>query len=588
MQGSRPIQKAWKRLGWCASLVPALIASAACSARVERPGDAPAEGTPGATGSGATGAGGAGGSVGTGGAGTGGGPGPECSTPRSGSAPLRRLSNAEYRNTVSDLFAAIPDFSSLVIGVTSEFPAESESLGFRNSAQFLTVQALLAEKYMDAAEQIAERAAQSPGVLPCTPAAGEEMTCGRAFVQDIGQRAYRRPLTDAETASYETQFQTALDAYDFSTAVEWTLYSLLQSPAFLYRVERGEPNAATTTRPTAYETATRLSYLFWQSLPDASLLDAARAGELETPGQIEQKAREMLLDPRSERLFQFFDEWLDLDLLQDFSRDATVFPSLPRDLPDLYRSETKSFVESLLRRPDGGFEELLTAPYTYANETLAEFYGLDDASGTAFVRVEDPRRSGILTQAMLMAQDKPYRTSIVRRGLKVITGLLCQNVPAPPDDVSLNLDSIAPGLSQRDRLEQHRQDPTCAGCHSLLDPIGLVFESFDAVGRHRTVDEDGQPIVTSSVIDGTADANGAVADARGLGALLTASTEARDCYVTQTFRFFFGREVEAADECSLELLRARFAANDLGLSELLVALTQTDAFLYRPTLEVLP
>ena len=211
-----------------------------------------------------------------------------------------------------------------------------------------------------------------------------------------------------------------------------------------------------------------------------------------------------------------------------------------------------------------------------------------DGSRFSFVRVDDSRRSGILTQALLAAQDKPYRTSIVRRGLKVRTGLLCQTVNAPPNDVQLNLDSIAPGLSQRDRLAQHRENPTCAGCHSLLDPIGVVFESFDAVGRYRTRDEDDQPIDTSSEISETRDANGEVRDVRGLGALLAASSEVRDCYVTQTFRFFFGRDVEAADACSLAALQSRFAEQDLSLSELLVALTQTDAFLYRPTLEVSP
>lgn len=591
MSVSRLMHKTWRQQGLARVFVPFCLTTLACSATVERPNDAPAGNATGATGSGGSGTGGSvsssGGST-TAGSGGSSGATTACSTPLPGSAPLRRLSNAEYRNTVSDLFAMVPDIVTIVAASTSEFPSESESLGFRNSAEFLTVQSLVAEKYMAAAEEIAATVALEPGVVPCEPDVGAEMTCGRTFIREFGERAYRRPLADEETTRYDAQFQTALDAYDFATAVEWTIYSVLQSPAFLYRVERGLPSQTATTRPTAYETAARLSYLFWQSQPDSSLLAAARDGALETPVQIEAKAREMLLDARSERLFQFFEEWLDLDRLEDFSRDDEIFPSLPDDLTDLYRNETKSFVESLLKRADGGFEELLTAPYTFANDSLAEFYGLSGANDGNFVRVDDPRRSGILTQAMLVAQDKPYRTSIVRRGLKVITGFLCQNVPAPPDDVSLNLESIAPGLSQRERLALHRQNPACSGCHSLLDPIGLVFESFDAVGRYRTVDEDDQPIVTTSVIEGTTDANGTVADVGGLGALLAQSQEARDCYVTQTFRFFFGRDVEAADDCTLAQLRARFAEREFSLSELLVALTQTDAFLYRPTLEVVP
>jgi hypothetical protein len=527
-----------------------------------------------------------GGSAGTGGTGGTGGTAPlDCKTPSPGTAPLRRLSNAEYRNSVSDLFATISGFSSVVASATREFPAEPESLGFRNSAQFLTVQTLAAEKYMDAAEALAEKAATGAGVVPCTPVAGDEMTCARAFIQGFGARAYRRPLTGEETTRFETQFQSALGSYDFTTGVEWTIFSMLQSPAFLYRVELGQPSATATTRPTPHETASRLSYLFWQSLPDSALLAAAEGGELDTAAEVETKAREMLADPRSARLFQYFDEWLDLDRLDDFARDDEVFPELPPELPSLYREETRTFVQSLLSRPDGAFGELLTAPYTFANEALADFYDLDAVSGSSFVRVSDPRRSGILTQAMLVAQDKPYRTSIVRRGLKVRTGLLCQNVPAPPNDVELTLDAIAPGLSQRERLAQHRENATCAGCHVLLDPIGVVFESFDAVGRYRTEDEADQPIDTTSEISDTRDANGSVIDAHGLGELLAASSEARDCYVTQTFRFFFGREVEPADACSIALLRTKFAQKNLSLSELLVALTTTDAFLYRPTLE---
>jgi hypothetical protein len=557
-----------------------LLLALACSGTIRAPGDD--------SGSGATG----GGPFGTAGAGASSHAGTsssaDCSTPNPGSAPLRRLSNVEYRNTVTDLFGEIQGFSSVVASATSEFPSEPESLGFHNSAQFLTVQALAAQKYMSAAELIAETAAQAPGVVPCTPETGEEMTCARSFIREFGNRAYRRPLTDEEVTRYEAQFQTALGSYDFSTGVEWTIFGMLQAPAFLYRVERGLPSNVATTRPTPHETASRLSYLFWQSQPDAALLEAAASGALDTPAQIADAARRMLEDPRSERLFQYFADWLDLDRLDDFSRDPEVFPELPEDLADLYREETKGLVLSLLGRADGGLVELFTAPYTFANQRLADFYGLDGPTGASFVRVDDARRSGILTQALLVAQDKPYRTSIVRRGLKVRTGLLCQTVPAPPNDVELNLDSISPGLSQRDRLAEHRENPTCAGCHSLLDPIGVVFENFDAVGRYRTRDEDGQPIVTRSEISETRDANGTVENVEELGALLAASNEVRDCYVTQTFRFFFGREVEAADACSVAALRAGFAAGNLSLSELLVALTQTDAFLYRPTLEASP
>jgi hypothetical protein len=511
-----------------------------------------------------------------------------CTTPNPGSAPLRRLSNAEYRNTVTDLFPEVTDIASVVATATREFPPEAESLGFRNSAQFLTVQSLNAQRYMDAAELIAEKAAQASSFVPCTPASGKELECAKTFIQAFGKRAYRRAVTAEESTRYEALFQKALASYDFRTGVEWTVFSVLQSPDFLYRVELGAPSTAATTRPTANETAARLSYLFWQSQPDVALTALAESGGLDTPAKIEAQARVMLADARSDRLFQYFTEWLDLDRLDDFSRDATVFPGLPQNLPDLYEGETRAFVRSLLGRADGNFGELLTAPYTYANKNLATFYGLSGPSGDAFERVADTRRSGILTQAFLMAQDKPYRTSIVRRGLKLRTDVLCQNIPAPPNDVVLNLDSGGGDLSQRERLEQHRKDATCAGCHNLLDPVGVVFESFDAVGRYRTLDEGGKPISTASELTATVTANGAVADVRELGARLADSDEAKNCYITQSFRFFFGREVETADACSIARLRDTFDKQKLSLSELLIGLTQTDAFLYRPTLEVSP
>ncbi len=508
----------------------------------------------------------------------------ECGEPSPGSAPLRRLSNKEYENSVSDLFSDVSGMGELVTALVREFPAESESLGFRNNAEFLTVQPLLAQKYMDAAEQIAELAARSDELLPCTPDDEAPMSCADTFIAELGARFYRRPLTADETSRYRSMFEAALTEYDFDTGVEWVLFSMLQSPQFLYRVERGQDSGGPVTQPTAHEMATRLAYLFWQSTPDATLLETAENMGLDTPEQVETLAREMLQDPRSSRLFQFFLEWLDVDRLDEFDRDPEVFPDLPQELPSWLAQETRSFVDTLLARPDGSLDELFTAPYTYVNRELAEHYGLPVPSQEGFVKVDAPERSGILTQALMLSHDKPYRTSIVRRGLKIRTDLLCQNVPAPPNDVALDLEAAGSEQSQRERLEQHRSNAACAGCHELLDPIGIVFESFDAVGRHRSVDETGAPITTQSELTGTLDADGPVADVRELGARLAQSSEARDCYVTQTFRFFFGRDVEAADSCSMAQLKTAFSESNHSLSELLIALTQTDAFLYRPVI----
>ncbi|HEY3256222.1 MAG TPA: DUF1588 domain-containing protein, partial [Polyangiaceae bacterium] len=266
-----------------------------------------------------------------------------------------------------------------------------------------------------------------------------------------------------------------------------------------------------------------------------------------------------------------------------FTRDATLYPDLDPNLVPLLQQETRSFVTSVLARPEGNLSDLFTAPYTYANASLAKHYGLSGPVGSDFVRVDAPGRAGVLTQGMMLARDKPTRTSIVRRGLKVRLDVLCELVPAPPPNVNLTLDTTnTEKLTQRARLEQHRVDPSCAGCHNLMDPVGVVFEGFDAVGRPRSTDEQGAAVDTTSTISQTKDANGPASNPAQLGQLLAQSEEVRACYVTKSFRFFYGRDTGPADACSLAQLAQSFKGKAYSLSELLIALTRTDAFLYLP------
>jgi len=510
-----------------------------------------------------------------------------CTMPSPGRSPLRRLSNAEYRNTLSDLFAPVPTVATKVAAVTQDLPSEPESLGFRNSADYLVVQSLGAQKYLDAAEQLAETAAQSPSLVTCP--ATPDATCASNFVRSFGKKAYRRPLTDPEVALYDALYQKAVTSgYDFKTGIEWIVFSMLQSQPFLYRFEFSAAPTGTVAAPTAHEMASRLSYLFWQSMPDDALLGAADRGELTTPAQIEAQARRMLADPKADRMLEYFDQWMDLDVVQDMERNASVYPNIDPTLPQLLLQETHAFVSGLLHDPNGNFDQLLTAPYTFANASLAKHYGVTGPTGTAFERIDIAGRSGILTQGMLLAHDKATRTSIVRRGLKVRIDLLCQEIPAPPPNVDINLDGLGPNLTQRQKLEQHRQNASCAGCHNLMDPVGVVFEGFDAVGRARTIDETGAAVETASTLADTFDANGPVANPSELGHRLADSEEVRQCYARQSFRFFYGREFETADACSMARMLKDFNGSGHNLSELLVSLARTDAFLYRSSPEVTP
>jgi hypothetical protein len=505
-----------------------------------------------------------------------------CAKPAPGAAPLRRLSNAEYRNTVQDLLVDVSGIGPALAVASKDFVQEAESLGFRNNVDFLGVSSLIAQGYMDSAESLAKLAAGTPKVLGCTTA---DAACARQFVEAFGKRAFRRPLSPDEVARYTALYdKAAAKGYDFETGVEWIVFSMLQSTQFLYRVELGAAKGSDYA-PSQYETANRLSYLIWQSMPDEALFDAADEGALADKKQIEAQARRMLQDPKATRLLEYFDQWLDTDRLSALDRDANVYPDMPANLPELLQNETHELVRYLLESPTGSLSELLSAPYTFVNGDLARHYGVTGPTGAAYERVFMPGRSGILTQGMLLAHDKPTRSSIVRRGLKIRLDLLCDRVPAPPNDVQLNLEALGDGLTQRERLEQHRTEPSCAGCHTLMDPIGVVFEGFDAMGRARSEDESGEAVDTSSAITATRDLNGPVADAAALGQALANSQQVRDCYVTQSFRFFYGRDYTSADQCSMAELSIAFRDSKQSLSELIVALTQTDQFLYRPAPE---
>lgn len=507
---------------------------------------------------------------------------PVCQKPAPGAAPLRRLSNAEYRNTVQDLLAQMPGVEGAVATATKDFVDEAESLGFRNNAEFLGVSSLVAQGYMNSAESLAPQAAAAGSVVGCTT---QDAACAKQFVETFGKRAFRRPLQPDEVARYTAELDKAqAKGYGFQTGIEWVVFAMLQSTQFLYRVELGAPKA-TDFAPSPFETASRLSYLIWQSMPDQALFDAAEQGQLSDKAQIEAQARRMLKDTKAVRLLEFFDQWLDVDRLASLDRDPNVYANLPQDLPTLLKSETHAFVSALMQNPAGNLNDLFTGQYSYLNGALAAHYGVAGVSGADFVRVDMPGRSGVLTQGMLLSHDKPTRTSIVRRGLKVRLDLLCENVPAPPNDVQLNLEALGSGLTQRERLEKHRTNATCAACHNLMDPLGVVFEGFDAVGRARTMDEAGKPVDTSSQITATHDIDGAVADASALGRSLAGSQEVRDCYVLQAFRFFYGRDYSTADQCSMAQLKLAFRDHQQSLSELVVALTQTDQFLYRPAPE---
>ncbi len=506
---------------------------------------------------------------------------PECRAAgtQPGASPIRRLTRHEYDNTVAD-----------VLGDTSapatKFTDEEIGLGFTNNAEVQTVSDLLAEQYETAAVELAAKAvpAGAPAaVLGCDPNAIGQEACAKSFIESFGKRAYRRPLEADESERLFQFYAQSAQVYGFEVGVRMTLSAMLQSPHFLYRVEAGALDGA-IHRVTGYEMAVRLSYLLWSSPPDEALLQAAASGALDSSSGISEQAQRMLQDAKINRAVgKFFSEWLELDTLGRVSRDATLFPTFNADIKLLMRKETELFTTDVVFGGGGDLNALLLGNYTFMNKPLADFYGVTGPQGDAFEKVMlDPmQRAGLLTQgSLLAAHANTNQTSPVARGFFVRDRFLCSPPPPPPATINVTPPEFDPNVSTRERFALHRKDPTCAGCHQLMDPVGLGLENFDAVGRYRA-EEAGQPIDASGEIFGTTDIDGPFNGAVELAGKLAQSEMTKSCLVKEWFRFSYGRGEQPVDTCTLDALGKAFTASSGNMRDLLLRLTQTDAFQYR-------
>ncbi len=497
--------------------------------------------------------------------------------PEPGSAPIRRLTPFELNNTLSDLLG---DNTSPAAGL----PEEGGS-GFDNNAEVGAVSRLVAQKYMQMAENVALRATTDlPGLLGCDAAAPD---CVRSFVADFGQRVWRRPLESGEVDDMMVLYDDARGTFDEATAVGVLLEAFLQSPFFLYRVELAGTEATEAVPLDGWEMATRLSYLMWGSMPDDALFAAASAGELQTQAQVEAQARRMLEDPKAQRMvLHFYEQWLLYKNLDVIAKDDGVFPEYGSDIASLQRQEIEAFLNHVIWEGEGSLEAFLTADYTFVNDQLAAFYGIEGSFDSTFTKVDRPgQAAGVVTQGGVMSVfSKPNQTSPVSRGLYVREHLLCQIPPPPPDDVDLRPPEPTEDATTRERYSQHSEDPACAGCHVLMDPLGFGLENYDGVGRWRDT-ENNAPIDASGVLAfaGLEMDDEAFDGPVELGGKLQLSPDMTSCVARQWFRFAYGRTESAElDACTLAQIDQSFADADYNLRELMVGLTQTDAFLYRP------
>jgi Protein of unknown function (DUF1592)/Protein of unknown function (DUF1588)/Protein of unknown function (DUF1587)/Protein of unknown function (DUF1595)/Protein of unknown function (DUF1585) len=490
------------------------------------------------------------------------------------SPALIRLTNAEYSQTVADLLGEAPDAA-----VRYRFPVDSTKNGFDNNTDLLHVSGAHSDAYAAAAAGIAAATFAAPDrrakILNCDVAA--DPACLKRFIQTLGRRMYRRPLSDAEV----TVHAALVTDGDPSVVLEM----MLQSPFFLYRVQSGVPVAGRSNLVglDGFQMATRLSYLLWGTTPDDALLDKAQAGQLDSAEGVAALAQQMLADPRGRAgVKRFYGQWLPLTQIAGPTADPTKFPKGDAQLASDMADETSRFVESILMDGGGKVSDLLTARYSFVNSRVAAVYGVP-APAQAWQRVDwaaDVPRAGLLTQgSILAATSHGIKPSATKRGQFVRENLLCADIPSPPPGVSGIVPDAKPGETEQETFARHTTVATCASCHTQMDPIGWGLGQFDGNGAFRTKDSNGQPIATKGFVDGLAprDFDGPLDLATRVGQ----SDTFKKCFASQLFRYAYGRVEVDTDAAGIDQLYTAFEGAQWGFTKGFLSLVEADGFRFR-------
>jgi hypothetical protein len=494
---------------------------------------------------------------------------------------LRRLTTDQYVSSVTTLLGVSssgmppiepvpPVFGYVAIGASSVVVSNGGVSQFEDAARFFAHTALAT-------------AAGRQRMVPCTPSSVADTTCFRAFVSAFGPRVFRRPLATDEIDRYVMLTGTVATASaDPWAGLEATLSAFLQSPNFLYLAEVGE---ADPTRPgqyrfTAYEMASRLSYFLLGDTPDDTLLASAASGALATPDGVRAEAERLVALPAARTAVRrFVAALLSLDLLDGLTRPVQVFPKFTSTLGAALKEQALRTFEDLVFDRDASYRELFDQSATFVNDELAAFYGLPAVGGAAFSRVTLPGtdRVGLLGQAGVLAvHDHPDGTSPTKRGLFVLTRLLCQGLAlAPP--AGLTIPPAPTGnLTARQRLEQHATNPVCASCHKQMDSVGLSLERFDALGVPRDTDH-GQPIDDHGQLGPDT-----YSGEPGLAALLRTEPASTACLVQALYGTGVGHLPTEFDRASFDTIADGFDAGGAKIRALLTSIASSDAFRSAP------
>jgi hypothetical protein len=494
---------------------------------------------------------------------------------------MLRLTALQYANTVRDVFDG-------KLAASAEFPTHTTEIsesGFSTDPDTTTVTQLDARQILLAAEDTAvEIAERLPEFLACYPSSADE-ACASDFVARYARRALRREPTPAETEALLGAFRDAApDGFDVGVAA--IVSTLLQMPAFLYRVEVGavdSPAAGATVPLTGPEIATRLSYLLWETPPDEDLGGAADRGELSTPAGIRAAAERLLDDPRSRgAVTRFYREWSALRVFEGGQKDARLYPGFDQAVATSMQESFDRFVYEATVSAGSTLTDLLTSTDLHVDRALAGFLGLPAPEGPAeFARVTLPERqaAGLLTQpALLSGLAHEAVTSPVFRGKFVRTKLLCGVLESPPADALARQPEYPPNANEREKAEALLQVDECAACHVQMNPIGVAFEEYDAAGRFRTAYPDGRAVDGHGEVLGGGDAAGEFDGVRELGTRLAGSERVRECIAEQWLRFTFSRKETAGDACALDRMGRTFAASGYSMRELVLSLVSEPEF----------
>ena len=422
-------------------------------------------------------------------------------------------------------------------------------------------------------------------VFVCHPrSAAEETPCARQILSMLVRRAFRRAPTDADLESVLGFYQQERKSTgNFEAGIEMALRRILADPEFIFRFEPAPAGAAPKwpyqIRDT--ELASRLSFFLWSSLPDDELLKLGIEGKLHEPAVLEQQTRRMLADPKARALVSnFANQWLYLRELKNANPDVTVFPDFDDNLRQAFQRETEMLFDSIIRE-NRSVLDLLDADYTFVNERLAKHYGIPNVYGPDFRRVPVPNdsRRGLLGHgSLLLVTSNANRTSPVIRGKWILENLLGSQAPLPPPDVPpLEEKPTATARSVRERIEQHRANPACAGCHKIMDPIGLALENFDAIGRWRTMDEGVAIDASAQLVDGTT--------IDGPASLRKALLSRQDAFVAslteKLLMYGVGRETKYYDMPAVRAVMRDAAKNRYRFSDLVMGIVRSGPFQMR-------